>query len=56
MHGIFIRPSGDGYEVIRVDAEGHFPMDYYRHHTAALRYAKDMAKRFRLPVFVEMAK
>lgn len=53
MNGIFIRPTAGGFEVIRVDASGHFPMDFYKTRAAALRYGHAMAKQFKLALFEE---
>jgi hypothetical protein len=55
MNGIFIVPAGNGYEVTRVDDDGTFPMDWYRHRSEAERYAVRMQLQFKdLPVFFQL--
>lgn len=51
MNGVFIILTAGGFEIIRVDASGHFPMDFKKSRAAVLRYGHAMAKQFKLKLF-----
>lgn len=53
MNGIFIRPTAGGFEIIRADDNGHFPMDFRKSRSGALRFGHEQAKARKLPLFEE---
>jgi hypothetical protein len=54
MNGIFIRPEGSGFIVVRADLNGTFPLDWFRHKTQARIFGRRSALQFKLVLFEEL--